>query len=120
MGNHNIQIMDPKGNKKLHFPEDTSFKECRKWLVEFGPAPIGWHYNIVNHNKKPRKYPAYIRLLGFDLKGKLIDERKARVEMNDGKWYTVRKAKRDARALGANVFVKQKVWQDGTMGHEHR
>lgn len=118
MGNHNIEIVDPKGGKKLVFPEDVLLQECKEWLSEYRPAPIGWHYNIVNHNKKPRKYPDYVMMLGFDPDGKLVDERKARVRTNHGRWYTPRMAKRDARAQGASFFIRQKVFLNGK-GQDH-
>jgi len=40
----------------------------------------------------------------------LFDTRKAHVQHNNGRWYTPKKAKRDARAQGAIWFTREKVW----------
>lgn len=113
MGNHNILITNPKGESRQQFVEDVTRDQCKEWLDEFGPPPIGWFYQIVNHNKNVRKHPEYILIQGFkeeDGKIVLVDQRKARVMHNNGRWYTPRMAKRDARVQGAEWFTREKIW----------
>lgn len=110
MGNHNILIINPKGVRRLQFAEDVSRNECTEWLYEYGPAPIGWHYQIVNNNKKKRLHPDFILVQGFNAENQLVDQRKAKVKHNNGRWYSVRMAKRDARKQGAIWFTREKIW----------
>ena len=111
MGNHNILITNPQGERRHQFIENTSRDECRDWLIEYGPAPIGWNYQLINLNKKKRKYPECVLVQGFTQYGELVEQRKARVHTSRG-WYTVRMAKRDLLKMGASYFTKEKVWQD--------
>jgi hypothetical protein len=114
MGNHNILITNPKGERKHQFADNVSLDKCKDYLEEFGPAPIGWHYQIINANKKKRTYPKYILLQGYkdtdDGSYELVDTRKARVKMNSGRWYSMKRAKKDARAQGATWFTREKIW----------
>lgn len=112
MGNHNVLITNPKGGRRYQFPETVSLDVCRDFLIEFGPAPIGWHYQIVNLNKRKKKNPEYVLIQGFDEDNTLVDQRKTRVRHNNGRWYTPRMAKRDARKQGAIWFTREKVFKE--------
>lgn len=116
MGNHNVLITNPKGERVHQFRDNVSLDQCKEWIEEFGPAPIGWHYQIINLNKKPRKYPDYILLKGYDAEGELKDIRKVGVKHNRG-WYTPKKGKRDGRRQGAIWFSREKVWGEKADGH---
>lgn len=85
-------------------------RECKDWLEEYGPAPIGWFYQIVNLGKTPRRRPEYTNLIGFDKDDNVVDTREVHVRHNNGRWYTPKMGKRDARALGAVWFIQEKVW----------
>lgn len=116
MGNHNILITNPKGERKHQFAENVRMEECKEWLQEYGPPPLGWKYQIVNLNKRNRVYPEYILLMGYkdnDEGYELVDTRKARVKNNKGGWYTMRRAKKDARMQGATWFTREKIWKNG-------
>lgn len=117
MGNHNILITNPKGERRHQFIENQLMRVCRDWMDVYGTAPIGWNYQIVNLNKKARKNLDHILIRGYgpnretgDIE--LLDERKARVKHNNGRWYTPRMAKRDARAQGAIWFSREKVYEE--------
>lgn len=112
MGNHNVLITNPKGEKRLQFSEDTSRWSCKKWLEEYGPAPIGWFYQIINNNKNKRKHPLYTILKGLDIEGEVVDIRKARIKLNNNSWYTLRRAKRDSKRLGSITFKREKIWEE--------
>lgn len=117
MANHNILIKNPRGDRSLQFVDNRTMKECRYWLEEYGPAPIGWFYQIVNMHKRNRKYPLYTLIQGFDVDNNIIDQRKANVKTNGG-WYSVKDAKRDARrvayAQGKAIayFTREKIWKE--------
>jgi hypothetical protein len=118
MGNHNVLIVNPKGERRHQFAENVSLDVARDFIHEYGPAPIGWHYQIVNLNKRKRRLPDHVMVFGLKAVADtnevvIVDERKARVKHNNGRWYTPRMAKRDARAQGAQWFVTKKVWDDG-------
>jgi hypothetical protein len=102
------------GQPQHQFADNVSLDKCKDYLEEFGPAPIGWHYQIINANKKKRTYPKYILLQGYkdtdDGSYELVDTRKARVKMNSGRWYSMKRAKKDARAQGATWFTREKIW----------
>lgn len=111
MGNHNILITDPKGVRRHQFLENQTMDACKKWLLEYGPAAIGWNYQLINTNKKRRNFPEHILVTGFSKDGEFINQIKARHKTNYG-WYTVRMAKRDLRKQGASYFAQEKVWED--------
>lgn len=113
MGNHNILITNPQGERRHQFSENTSRDECVSWLKEYRPAPIGWSYQIVNLNRKKRKLPEHILVQGFTKEGEFIDQLKANHQSNFG-WYTVKMAKRDLRKRGAHYFTRDKVWPNET------
>ena len=81
-------------------------------MEEYGPAPVGWMYQITNLNRKKRTLPECILLTGFSKDGSFVAQTKARHKTNNG-WYSVRMAKRDLRKQGASWFSQEKVWQDG-------
>jgi hypothetical protein len=113
MANWNVRITNPKGEERNHFPVNHSKEGCEKWIEEYGPAPIGWKYELVNTRPNRRKYPLYTLLRGFDAGGDLVDERKTHIKHNNGRWYTPKMAKRDARMQGAIWFKREKVWSNG-------
>jgi len=113
MGNFNVLITNPQGERSHHFHENVTRSTASKWLFEYGPAPIGWQYQIVNLNKKPRKQTDHILIQGFSKDGDLVGQVKARQKTNYG-WYTVRMAKRDLRKQGASYFTQEKVWDHAT------
>lgn len=115
MGNYNIVITNPKGEQSLKLAENNTMEYCKKWYEEFGPAPIGWNYQIKNMNKKPREYPDHILIQGFGKDGSFITSTKARHKTNNG-WYSVRMAKRDLRKQGASYFTQEKVWNGKDKG----
>lgn len=116
MGHHNVLITNPQGERRHQFEENVSMQECRDWMNQFKPAPKGWLFQIVNLGKKPRVYPDHIIIRGFKYneQGGMVhvEDRKARILYNNGRWYTPRMAKRDARAQGAVQFTRIKVWAE--------
>jgi len=119
MGNHNVKITNPKGEWRYHFAEPVTLYVAKDFLTKYGPAPIGWQYQVVNLNKKRRKYADYIVITGFDTQGDFVDQRKARVQTSNG-WYTPRMAIRDMRALGASWFCREKVYtQEVSQEYSH-
>jgi hypothetical protein len=113
VGNHNILITKPNGERRNQFVENLTLDECKDWLNKHSPAPIGWNFQVINLNKKKRNYPLGILITGFSKDGTFIDQTMARHKTNYG-WYTVRMAKRDLRKKGASYFAQEKVWDDGT------
>lgn len=115
MPNYNIFITSPKGDRRYEFHENKTMDECKKWVDTYGPAPIGWKYQVVNRNKTPRRRPLYTVLHSWVLNdGNLeyFDNRKVFVQLNDGSWYTPKRAKQDLRAMGATKFQREKVWEE--------
>lgn len=110
MGNYNILVTNTQGDRHLKFQENVPMDDCKKWLEEYGPAPVGWMYQIKNCNKKERVYPDHVLIQGFSKDGQFIASVKARHQTNYG-WYTVRMAKRDLRKQGASYFTQEKVWE---------
>ena len=111
MGNHNILITNPKGERTKKFAEDISLNEAKNWLYEFGPAPIGWQYQITNSARKKKYSPDHILLMGYAKNGEFVASTKANHKTNSG-WYTVKMAKRDLRKQGASWFTREKVYSD--------
>ena len=111
MANHNVLITNPQGERRNQFHENVSLDDAKDWLEEFGPAPIGWNYQIINTARKKRKQVDHILVQGFGKEGNMIASTRARHRTNYG-WYTVRMAKRDLRKLGASYFTQEKVWPD--------
>lgn len=110
MANHNVLITNPQGDRRYQFVENVSLYEAKDWLTEYGPAPIGWKYQVVNLNKRRRTYADHVLITGFNTEGEFVDQRKARVPTNHG-WYTPRMAIRDMRARGASWFTREKIWE---------
>ena len=114
MGNHNVEITNPDGKSHLYYLENTTHDYCRKFLVEYGPAPIGWRYRIVNVNKKIRPRPEHTLIQGFKRNEEggfnFVASKKVFVQTN-GHWYTPKMAKRDLRKMGAEWFTREKVWK---------
>lgn len=114
MANHNVLITNPQGERRHEFVDNRTRAECQSWMTVFGPAPIGWKYQIINLHKNERKYPNHIEITGYKLneegEEEVVDVRKARFQHNNGHWYTPKQAKKDARGQGAQWFKRKKVF----------
>ena len=109
MANHNVLITNPQGERKYHFHENVTRKEATAFIEEYGPAPIGWSYQIYNFNRKKRINPEHILIQGFTKDGEFIASTEARHKTNNG-WYSVKMAKRDLRKQGASWFTQEKIY----------
>ena len=116
MGNYNVVVTNSKGDRKNIFPENVPMDVAKKWVADRVPAPIGWQYQVLNLNKKPRVHPEHVLVLGFNQEGELVDERKTRVILNTGHYYTPKRAKKHMRAMGAITFTREKVWATPLQG----
>lgn len=113
MGNHNVQITNPDGQKRLYFEENATRDICEEVYKHLCPIAKGWNVQIVNLNRKNHQLkPDYILVIGKDKDGNFISTTKAGHKTNFG-WYTVKMAKRDLRKQGASYFTTEKVWEDG-------
>ena len=110
MGNYNILITNPQGERRHQFVDNTGMRECNKWLEEYGPAPIGWFYQLVNLNKKPRIRPDHILICGFNPEGDFVGSVKCHQYIN-GHWFSPKQAKDTLRKQGAITFTREKVWE---------
>jgi hypothetical protein len=112
MGNYNVLITNPLGERSLVFTEGVSQDSAKKWLVDHPPAPVGWHYQMRNTDRKKRRMPESILVTGFTKDGDYVGQMHCNHKTNFG-WYTVKMAKRDLRAQGAHRFLREKVWSNG-------
>lgn len=116
MGNHNVQVTNPKGARNYVFLDNQTLDVCQKWLRETAPAPIGWTYEVVNLNKKVRKQPQYILITGWKdtPEGpdgyKVVGQRRAKTRMTNGQFLTGKMARRQLKAEGAMWFTHDKIW----------
>lgn len=118
MGNFNIKITTVgTGQTRLLFADSLSRGQCQDWLDEMAPAQIGEKFQLVNLSPPKRKYPDHIEVTGYDENNEVIAFLTAGVKHANGKHYTVRMAKRDARAKGAKWFKTRKVWDNAQPEH---
>lgn len=112
MGNYNVLITNPQGERRHYFHENVGMDEAKKFLREYGAAPIGWFYQLVNLNKQKHYKLKEISVLGYTEDGSFKDERKAGIKMNDGKWYRPRHAKRDIRSYYNTQIDLEKLFKE--------
>lgn len=113
MGNYNILITNPSGGRRHQFAENQGMRECKDWMEEFGPAPIGWAYQIVNMNKRPEKLLDHVEIKGYKEDGTIVGTYRAN-KLEDGvRSLSPKEAKKTLRALGAVYFTRNKVWENG-------
>lgn len=60
---------------------------------------------------KLKKRLQYIRVIGYDNDGNIIDEFPTRIRNEDGSWNNPKGAKKLLKKLGATVIVRRNVWE---------
>ncbi len=106
----NVLIKNPLGDRRHEFPEPgVSRREAEAWIQQYGPAPKGWQYQVVNLHRKPKRILTHTKLVGFSRENTVVGTITVEV-VQKGERYTLKQAKRDLRYKGASYIIKEKAY----------